>query len=157
MNIQPMDDRIVLRRLDPILKSGRIILPEVAREKQLRCEVVAIGPGERDSDYPMVRKPMQVQPGDVVYIGKYTDTEYEDLVTAQQDDVRVIVGCERDLMEKDRDYAFHFALAGNIRTHNRQLFQKLADEGCTEIPPVFCPTGNQIETPIQPPKKMRSR
>ena len=141
MNIQPMDDRIVLRRLDPILKSGRIFLPEVTQEKQLRCEVVAVGPGERDADYPMVRKPMQVQPGDVVYIGKYTDTEYEDLVTAQQDDVRVIVECKRDLTADDYIYGDAFWNAKTEIAHTPDLNYK--------------PTNNRIETPIQPPKKLR--
>ena len=150
MNIQPLGDRIVLKRLDPILKSGRIFLPEVAQEKQLRCEVVAVGPGERDADYPTVRKPMQVQIGDVVIIGKYTDTDWENYVTAQQDDVRAIVNCKRDLTEADEDYAQAMKWAA-AAMYSQSRLVVYGD------PPNWNATNNRIETPIQPPKKLMKR
>jgi chaperonin GroES len=66
-NIQPLGSRVLVRVLDePTVTSSGIIIPETAKEKPQRGEVVAVG----DED-----DLIKVAPGDVVLYPKYTGTE----------------------------------------------------------------------------------
>jgi len=70
MNIRPLHDRVVVRRLDEETKSaGGIVLPDAAQEKPSQGEVLAVGPG-RVLDNGDVR-PVDIKVGDTVLFGQY--------------------------------------------------------------------------------------
>jgi len=74
MKIQPLNDRVLIERLEDETRSqGGIIIPDTAKEKPIRGKVVAAGPGEKLEAGG--RKPMSVSEGDVVIYGKYAGTE----------------------------------------------------------------------------------
>jgi len=74
MKVKPLNDRVLIRRIEEETKSrGGIIIPDTAKEKPLKGKVIAVGPGERMENGE--RKPMSVKEDDVVLIGKYTGTE----------------------------------------------------------------------------------
>jgi len=74
MNLTPLQDRIVVRRLDEEEKSrGGIIIPDTAKEKPLEGEVVAVGSGKRLDDGTVVA--LDVKKGDRVLFGKYAGTD----------------------------------------------------------------------------------
>jgi chaperonin GroES len=74
MKILPLDDRVVIEILDAEeVTAGGIVLPDTAKEKPQRGEVVAVGPGKLlDSGK---RAPCCVAVGDIVLFGKYSGTE----------------------------------------------------------------------------------
>jgi chaperonin GroES len=74
--INPLDDRVVVKRLEQEEKtSGGIFLPETAKEKPQQGEIVAVGPGKLlDSGE---RGTMSVSEGDIVIFAKYGNTEVE--------------------------------------------------------------------------------
>jgi chaperonin GroES len=90
MNVRPLADRILIRRLDAKEEvRGGIIIPDTAKEKPMEGEVVAVGPGRVDQDGKRVA--MEVSKGDRVLIGKYSGTEVkidgDDYVILREDDV----------------------------------------------------------------------
>ena len=71
MNIRPLADRVLVKPAPAEEKTiGGIIIPDSAKEKPLRGEVVAVGNGTKDEE-------MIVKPGDQVLYGKYAGTELE--------------------------------------------------------------------------------
>lgn len=71
MSIRPLADRVLVRPASQEEKTvSGIIIPDSAKEKPLRGEVVAVGTGTKDEE-------MVLQPGDVVLYGKYAGTEIE--------------------------------------------------------------------------------
>ena len=74
MKILPLDDRVVIEILDAEeVTSGGIVLPDTAKEKPQRGEVVSVSPGKLlDSGK---RAPACVKVGDIVLFGKYAGTE----------------------------------------------------------------------------------
>ncbi len=91
--LQPLDDRIVVKRLDAEEKTaGGIILPDAAKEKPQRGEVVAAGPGKLlDSG---ARATPDVVKGDIVVFGKYSGTE------VKVDGVDFLIMRESDILAK---------------------------------------------------------
>jgi chaperonin GroES len=94
INIKPLADRVLVRRLDEEeeQKVGGIIIPDTAKEKPQEGEIVAVGPGRtEDGD----RIPLEVEVGDKVLIGKYSGTEVkiegEDYLIMREDDILAIV------------------------------------------------------------------
>ncbi len=74
MKVRPLDDRILVRPLEAEEKTaGGIVLPDTAKEKPQRGEVVAIGSGKRLKDGS--RAPLAVKTGDTVLFGRYAGTE----------------------------------------------------------------------------------
>jgi chaperonin GroES len=74
MNIRPLYDRIVVRRIEEqetVL--GGIIIPDTAKEKPQEAEVMAVGRGKRLEDGTIV--PLDVKAGDRVLFGKYSGSE----------------------------------------------------------------------------------
>ncbi|MCG8669631.1 MAG: co-chaperone GroES [Pseudomonadales bacterium] len=70
MNIRPLHDRVVIRRLEEETKSaGGIVLPGSAQEKPSQGEVVAAGPGKATDSGEVA--PLDVKPGDKVIFGQY--------------------------------------------------------------------------------------
>jgi chaperonin GroES len=76
MAIKPMDDRVLVKPIEAESKTASgIYLPESAKEKPVRGEVVSIGPGKRLENGN--RAQMSVKKGDTVVYGKYAGTEVE--------------------------------------------------------------------------------
>lgn len=74
MKFRPLHDRVVVKRLEEDGKSaGGIIIPDTVKEKPMRGEVVAVGPGVRD-EAGKVSAP-DVKSGDTVLFGKWSGTE----------------------------------------------------------------------------------
>jgi chaperonin GroES len=74
MNVRPLHDRILLRRLEEkeVVKGG-IIIPDTAKEKPQEAEVIAVGPGKLDDNGK--RMPIDVKKGDRVLVGKYSGSD----------------------------------------------------------------------------------
>jgi len=74
MKLRPLDDRVVIKPLDAEEKTaGGIVLPDTAKERSQRGEVVSVGNGKLlDSGE---RAPVSVKSGDRVVFGKYAGTE----------------------------------------------------------------------------------
>lgn len=94
MKLRPLNDRVVVKRLEEEKKSaGGIIIPDQAAEKPLKAEVLAVGPGKRTDDGKVHAPDLKV--GDVVLIGKYSGTEVkldgQDLVVLREDDILAVV------------------------------------------------------------------
>ncbi|MCY4069485.1 MAG: co-chaperone GroES [Acidimicrobiaceae bacterium] len=96
MNLQPLDDRIVVRPGDAeeTTASG-LVIPDTAKEKPQQGEVLAVGPGRRSDDSGELI-PMDVAVGDTVVYSKYGGTEItvegEDLLILNARDVLAKVG-----------------------------------------------------------------
>ena len=95
MNVKPLADRILVRRLeDTEVKRGGIIIPDTAKEKPQQAEVVAIGPGRITDDGKRVA--LEVKTGDKILMGKYSGTEVKidgnEYLIMREDDVLAIVG-----------------------------------------------------------------
>ena len=96
MNLQPLDDRIVVRPGDAeeTTASG-LVIPDTAKEKPQQGEVLAVGPGRRSDDSGEII-PMDVAVGDTVVYSKYGGTEItvdgEDLLILNARDVLAKVG-----------------------------------------------------------------
>ncbi len=69
VNVRPLSDRVLIKPAEMEQKTASgIIIPDTAKEKPMRGEVVAVGPGKKD-------EPMTVKVGDQVLYGKYSGTE----------------------------------------------------------------------------------
>lgn len=94
MNIRPLADRVVLKRLEAeeTTKSG-IVLAGSAKEKPQEAEVMAVGPGGVYVDGKEIK--MEVKVGDKVLISKYSGTEVkvnnEEYIIVKQEDILAIV------------------------------------------------------------------
>ena len=94
MNIKPLGDRVVIKRLEAEekTKSG-IVLPNQAKEQPQMAEVIAVGPGGV-VDGKEIK--MEVSVGDIVIFSKYAGTEIkydgEEYTILSQRDILAIVG-----------------------------------------------------------------
>lgn len=71
MNIRPLQDRVVVRRVEEETKSaGGIVLPGSATEKPSQGEVLAVGPGKKNDDGS--NQPVDLKVGDKVLFGQYS-------------------------------------------------------------------------------------
>ena len=71
MNVRPLNDRIIVRRLEESEQpSGSIIIPDSAKEKPQQGEVLAAGLGKTNEDGKRV--PLDVKAGDTILFGKYS-------------------------------------------------------------------------------------
>ena len=74
MNVRPLADRILVRRIEEQeSKRGGIIIPDTAKEKSQEGEVVAVGPGRMTEEGKRIA--VEVKKGDRVLIGKYSGTD----------------------------------------------------------------------------------
>jgi len=90
MNFKPINDRVVVKPAPAEEKTkGGIIIPDTAKEKPQKGEVVAVGPGKEDIK-------MTVKKGDVVLYGRYAGQEMSldgtDYLIMREDDILVILG-----------------------------------------------------------------
>ncbi len=94
MNIRPLHDRIVAKRIEAAEEvRGGIIIPDSAKDKPQEAEVIAVGPGKMDESGN--RLPVDVKTGDRVLIGKYAGNEIkvdgQDVVILREDDVLAVI------------------------------------------------------------------
>jgi len=94
MNLQPLDDRIVVRpsEAEQMTASG-LVIPDTVKEKPQQGEVLAVGPGRR-SDTTGEIIPLDVKVGDKVVYSKYGGTE----ITEGGEDLLILNG--RDVLAK---------------------------------------------------------
>ena len=91
LKIKPLADRLVVKPLEEeeVTPSG-IVLPETAKEKPQRGEVLAVGPGARDDQGKRI--PMEVSVKDKVLFAKYAGTEIK------LDDEKLLILRESDIL-----------------------------------------------------------
>ncbi len=94
MKFRPLQDRVLIRRLDQDEKSaGGIIIPDTAKEKPMEGEVIAAGPGARGEDGTL--HPLDLKVGDRVLFGKWAGTEVkidgDDLIIMKESDVLGVI------------------------------------------------------------------
>ncbi len=91
--LKPLGDRVVVRPMtEEEISKGGIILPDTAKEKPQRGEVVAVGPGRLDENGKRVA--MEVKKGDKVVYAKYAGTE----ITANEEELLILR--ESDILAK---------------------------------------------------------
>jgi chaperonin GroES len=93
MNLRPLHDRVIVKRLEEEKKSaGGIIIPDNAAEKPVRGEVLAVGPGKKSDDGKIIA--MDVKKGDVVLFGKYSGSEVkvdgDEVLVMREDDIMAV-------------------------------------------------------------------
>ena len=94
MRFRPLQDRVVVRRLDAEEKTaGGIIIPDKAKEKPMQGEIIAVGPGARNEHGQLVAP--DVRAGDRILFGKWSGTEVkidaEELLIMKESDVMGII------------------------------------------------------------------
>ena len=94
MNIRPLQDRVIIKRMEEEKTSpGGIVIPDSATEKPIKGEVVAVGNG-LVLDNGEIR-PLDLKVGDKVLFGKYSGTEVkldgEELLVMKEDDVMAVL------------------------------------------------------------------
>jgi len=94
MNIRPLHDRVIVRRIEDERKSpGGIVIPDTAAEKPMQGEVMAAGNGKLMDSGEL--RPLDVKPGDRILFGKYSGTEVrvngQDLLVMREDDIMGVI------------------------------------------------------------------
>ncbi|MDP7482177.1 MAG: co-chaperone GroES [Arenicellales bacterium] len=94
MNIRPLHDRVVVRRLeDERTTPGGIVIPDSATEKPMQGEIVAVGNGKVLENGES--RPLDLKVGEKVLFGKYSGTEVkvdgEDLLVMREDDIMAVI------------------------------------------------------------------
>ncbi|RLK46528.1 chaperonin GroES [Alkalispirillum mobile] len=94
MNIRPLHDRVVIKRMEEERTSpGGIVIPDSATEKPIKGEVVAVGNGKLLDNGET--RPLDLKVGDKVLFGKFAGTEVkvdgEELLVMREDDVMAVV------------------------------------------------------------------
>ena len=94
MNIRPLYDRVIVKRLEAEekTKSG-LCIPETAKEKPIQGQVIAIGNGKRTEDGKVLG--LEVKVNDRVLFGKYSGTEIkldgQERVILREDEILAII------------------------------------------------------------------
>jgi chaperonin GroES len=94
MNIRPLHDRVIIKRMEEERTSpGGIVIPDTAAEKPVRGQVVAVGKGKSTESGDV--RPLDVKVGDKVLFGKYSGTEVkvsgEDLLVMREEDIMAVI------------------------------------------------------------------
>lgn len=95
MNIRPLQDRVLVKRIEAEEQiRGGIIIPDTAKEKPQEAEVIAVGPGKLSDEGK--RSPMDVKEGDRILVGKYSGSEIKidgnDFVILREDEILAVIG-----------------------------------------------------------------
>ena len=95
MNIRPLHDRVIIKRLEEETTSrGGIVIPDTAKEKPMRGEVVAVGKGKLLENGEI--RALDVKVGEKVLFGKYSGSEVkvgnEDYLVMREDDIMAVLG-----------------------------------------------------------------
>jgi chaperonin GroES len=94
MNVRPLHDRLIVRRLDEgEQKIGGIIIPDSAKEKPQQGKVLAVGDGRVTEEGNRIA--MDVRPGNVILFGKYSGQDIkidgEDYLIVKEDEVLAVI------------------------------------------------------------------
>ncbi len=94
MALRPLQDRIIVKRLEEETKTaGGIFIPETAKEKPQRGEVVEAGKGKKTEDGKVL--PLDVKKGDQVLFGKYAGTDIkidgQEYLIMREDDILAVI------------------------------------------------------------------
>jgi chaperonin GroES len=94
MNIRPLHDRVLIKRLEDEEKSkGGIIIPDTAKEKPIQGKVLAVGKGKILKTGDVI--PPDLKKGDKVLFGKYAGTEVkidgEEHLLMREDDILAVI------------------------------------------------------------------
>ena len=94
MNLRPLHDRIIVKRLDQETKTASgLIIPDAAAEKPDQGQVLAVGNGKVLEDGKV--RPLEVKVGDRVLFGKYSGqsvkVDGEELLVRREEDVMAVV------------------------------------------------------------------
>ena len=94
MNIRPLHDRVVVRRMEEErTTAGGIVIPDSATEKPSTGEIIAVGNGKITESGEV--RALDVKVGDKIMFGKYSGTEVkvegEDLLIMREDDIMAVV------------------------------------------------------------------
>lgn len=92
--IQPLGDRVLVKRLEAEEKTkGGIVLPDTAKEKPQKAEVVSVGKGRVLENGKV--EPLEVKKGDIVLFGKYSGSEItykdEEYLILKEEDILAII------------------------------------------------------------------
>ena len=94
LKIRPLEDRVVIMPAEEAeTMRGQLYIPDTAKEKPTRGEVLAVGPGRFEKG---VRVKMDVGVGDTVVYGKYSGTPYQvggdKLIIIKASDILATIG-----------------------------------------------------------------
>ena len=94
MKLKPLGDRVLVKRLEQEeVTKGGIIIPDSAKEKPMKGEIIAAGPGKIGDDGK--HQKMHVSKGDLVLFNKYAGTEIkvddEDFLVMREDDILAVI------------------------------------------------------------------
>jgi chaperonin GroES len=93
MALQPLHDRIIIKRTEAETKTaGGILLPDSAKNKPQKGEIIAVGPGKQLKDGKV--QPLQVKVGDLVLFTTWAGEEYKDRVTTGE----IVIMREEDIL-----------------------------------------------------------
>ena len=94
MKLKPLNDRVLVKRLESEEKTaGGLFIPDTAKEKPSKGEVVAVGPGKTADDGKIIA--MTLKAGDHVLFNKYAGTEIKldgiEHLVMREDDILAII------------------------------------------------------------------
>lgn len=93
MKIKPLQDRILVERVEEEETVGGIIIPDTAKEKPQKGKIIEVGPGRKDEDGKLI--PLDIKKGDTVLFNKYAGTEIKiegkEYLLMREDDVMALV------------------------------------------------------------------
>lgn len=94
MNVKPLEDRILLKPMEAETKTaGGIIIPDAAKEKPQKGQVIATGPGKISDNGQVIK--MSLKSGDMILYGKYSGTEIsmdgQDYLIIRESDVLAVI------------------------------------------------------------------
>ena len=94
MNIRPLHDRVIIRRMEEErMSAGGIVIPDSATEKPIKGEVIAVGKGKITDSGDL--RALDLKAGDKVLFGKYSGTEVkvdgEELLVMKEDEVMAVI------------------------------------------------------------------
>ena len=95
MNLRPLHDRVIVKRLEEERKTASgIVIPDTVAEKPDQGEILAVGNGKVGDDGKV--RPLDVKVGDKVLFGKYSGqtvkVDGEELLVMREEDIMAVVG-----------------------------------------------------------------
>lgn len=94
MKLRPLHDRVIVKRMEEERTSpGGIVIPDSAKEKPIKGEVLAVGTGKAKDNGEVIAPAVKV--GDLVLFGKYAGTEVkidgDELLVMREEDIMAVI------------------------------------------------------------------
>jgi chaperonin GroES len=94
MNLRPLHDRVIVKRMEEErMSAGGIVIPDSATEKPVRGEVLAVGNGKILDNGE--KRALDISVGDAILFGKYSGTEVkvdgEELLVMREEDIMAVI------------------------------------------------------------------